>query len=157
MATWQESRYQVGREALGRSAGRQNNYLSHRAIVCGERQSFLHHELKQSWGFSSYPAPFQWYINLQHTHSSIFHHCTSSCSSSLSHFSTIHYHLSITCPARKAYTRNTQTTTGKKVWWKNSEIGHGKAKLTLQASRVMWNMCFSHLWYVAVLIIYRTD
>lgn len=29
MAPWEKCRYRVGREALGRSAGRQNNYLSH--------------------------------------------------------------------------------------------------------------------------------
>lgn len=53
MAPWEKCRYRVGREALGRCAGRKNNYLSHGAIVCGERQSFLHREIQQSRGSST--------------------------------------------------------------------------------------------------------
>lgn len=108
MAPWEKCRYRVGREALGRCAGRKNNYLSHGAIVCGEKQSFLHHEIKQSWGLSSYPSPL---AVLQFTALSfvyLHHHGTSSCCSGLSHFFTIHYHLSIICLARQAYTWNTE-------------------------------------------------
>lgn len=58
MAPWEECRYRVGREALGRCAGHKNNYLSHGAIVWGEKPPFLHHEIKQSWRLSpNIPPP----------------------------------------------------------------------------------------------------
>lgn len=111
-------------EALGTFAGHPNNYLPHKATVCGEKPSFLHHEIKLSGGSCTYP-PLQLCLNLLQSHSPIFPHCTSSCCAGLSHFSTIHYQLSLICPVRQAYPSNTQTARSE-IYRELNRIQHGQ-------------------------------